>query len=86
MGLVIPFALPQHDTMAVGSGAHHVDGGFRGRPIKGMTQRFAINRHEIAPGEITQRRRPRYTALRQVVRGQARQDPPKGVMPGHAMG
>lgn len=86
IGLVIHFALPEHETIAVGPGAHHVDGRLRRRPIKGMPQCFTVNRHDIATGEIAQRRRPRQKALRQFVRGQARQDPPKRLMPGNAMG
>ena len=68
IGLVIHFDLTSYQPVAIGPGAHPVDGLGRGRSIEGMTQRFAVNGHALATREIAQHRGPRHKALGQVVR------------------
>lgn len=52
MGFGIHFQLTSHEAIRIGPSAHHRYGGFGGRMIKRMAQRFAVDRHDVTCGDV----------------------------------
>ena len=84
--MLLDMALCQHQVRLRGPGTHHLDGGLARPTITRTAGRFPINGDLLGRQDRVDRLHPREKTGLKLLRVQTREDPPKGIMRGDAVG